>query len=274
MNQTFQNSAQVLSIGIFSTPMIIGLASSLPSAMTSGLEADGVAAATARYVAHLPPVSILFAAFLGYNPIQHPVGAHALAMLTPQHRSLLIGRSFFPHLISPPFRSGLHEAFAFAIIACLVAAAASLMRGGRYYDVEESRSEAHGGRARRPGNGLDALQPECKFVGNDVPQVLRAGCLSATMRMHVPLRLPAAARFRRAPALATFLHSFCSGRLPKRSSSCRSLPHGPQLVAGAGSKMWGGLRVGPAVRSMAWLRTIAQLIALHASSKRSSTGQE
>ena len=139
MNMTFQNSAQVLSIGIFFTLMIIGLASSLPAAMTSGLEAHGVAAATATRVAHLPPVSILFAAFLGYNPIQHLVGAHALAVLTSQNRSLLIGHSFFPNLISAPFRSGLHAAFAFAIVACLVAAAASLMRGGRYYDAEEPR---------------------------------------------------------------------------------------------------------------------------------------
>jgi len=147
MNQTFQNSAQVLSIGIFFTLMIIGLAASLPSAMASGLEAHGVAAATATHVANLPPVSILFAAFLGYNPIKHLVGAHALAMLTPANRSLLIGHSFFPSLISAPFRSGLHEAFAFAIIACLVAAGASLMRGGRYYDVEDSGAHVHRGAA-------------------------------------------------------------------------------------------------------------------------------
>jgi MFS family permease len=148
MNQTFQNSAQVLSIGIFFTLMIIGLASSLPSSMAAGLEAHGVSTATATSVAHLPPVSILFAAFLGYNPIQHLLGAHALAMLTPHNRSLLIGHSFFPSLISAPFRGGLHEAFAFAIVACLVAAAASLMRGGRYYDAEESRSQIHRGTAR------------------------------------------------------------------------------------------------------------------------------
>jgi MFS family permease len=132
MNQTFQNSAQVLSIGIFFTLMIFGLSSSLPAAMTAGLKAHGVAAATAAGVAHLPPVSILFAAFLGYNPIQHLVGAHALSGLSPANHAALVGKSFFPHLISAPFRAGLHEAFAFAIVACLIAAAASLMRGGKY----------------------------------------------------------------------------------------------------------------------------------------------
>jgi len=143
MNQTFQNSAQVLSIGIFFTLMILGLATSLPHTMTAGLEAHGVAAATARHVGGLPPVSILFAAFLGYNPIQSLLGPHVLATLSAVNRATLTGRSFFPHLISSPFRSGLHEAFTFAIIACLIAAAASLMRGQTYhYSVPVSRHDS------------------------------------------------------------------------------------------------------------------------------------
>jgi MFS family permease len=132
MNQTFQNSAQVLSVGVFFTLMILGLATKLPHAMAIGLEAHGVPALAAQHVAHLPPVSILFAAFLGYNPIQHLVGPTVLSHVTAHNQALLTGRTFFPHLISAPFRSGLHEAFAFAIIACLIAAAASLMRGGIY----------------------------------------------------------------------------------------------------------------------------------------------
>jgi MFS family permease len=137
MNQTFQNSAQVLSIGIFFTLMIAGLSATLPDALRTGLEAHGVSAAAAQHVAHVPPVSVLFAAFLGYNPIQHFVGPHALAALSAHDRGIVTGQSFFPHLISGPFRTGLHEAFAFAITACLVAAAASLMRGGRYHHAGE-----------------------------------------------------------------------------------------------------------------------------------------
>jgi MFS family permease len=136
MNQTFQNSAQVLSVGIFFTLMIAGLAATLPSAMSGGLQANGVPAATAHHVANLPPVSILFAAFLGFNPIAHLVGPHTLAALSAHDRATITGHAFFPHLISTPFRSGLHEAFTFAIIACLIAAAASLLRGGRYHHVE------------------------------------------------------------------------------------------------------------------------------------------
>jgi MFS family permease len=131
MNQTFQNSAQVLSIGVFFTLMIVGLAATLPDAMSAGLQQHGVDPATAHRVAQLPPVSILFAAFLGYNPIQHLLGPHALAVLPAHDRVVLTGHEFFPTLISDPFRSGLHAAFAFAIVACLIAAAASALRGGR-----------------------------------------------------------------------------------------------------------------------------------------------
>jgi hypothetical protein len=142
MNQTFQNSAQVLSIGIFFTLMIVGLAGSLPHTLSAGLQAHGVPAATAHQVATLPPVSILFSAFLGYNPIQHFLGPHVLAGLSAHNQTVLTGSSFFPTLISAPFRNGLHTAFIFAITACLIAAAASLMRGGRPLDDESPHPTA------------------------------------------------------------------------------------------------------------------------------------
>jgi MFS family permease len=145
MNQTFQNSAQVLSIGVFFTLMILGLATSLPHTLASGLEAHGVSAAAANGAAHTPPVSVLFAAFLGYNPIEHLLGPHVLASVSAASRATLTGRSFFPHLISGPFRSGLDEAFLFAIIACLIAAAASLMRGDTYHHVEQVPGDAGAG---------------------------------------------------------------------------------------------------------------------------------
>jgi hypothetical protein len=135
MNQTFQNSAQVLSVGIFFSLMIAGLAGTLPHTLTAGLHAQGVSLAKAQQIGGTPPVSVLFSAFLGYNPVQELVGSHVLSTLTPHAQAILTGRSFFPQLISAPFRSGLHTAFGFAILACLVAAAASLMRGGRYIDA-------------------------------------------------------------------------------------------------------------------------------------------
>jgi MFS family permease len=135
MSSTFQNSATVLSIGIFFTLIILGLASTLPHALSTGLMAQGVPAADANRLAALPPVSIMFASLLGYNPIQTLLGS-ALAKLPPGHAAYLTGHSFFPSLISSSFQHGLDIAFDFAIGACLVAALASLLRGGRYVHDE------------------------------------------------------------------------------------------------------------------------------------------
>ncbi len=145
MNQTFQNSAQVLSVGIFFTLMIVGLSANLPHALASGLQAHGVSAAAAHGASQIPPVSILFSAFLGYNPIEHLIGAHALGGLSAVNHAAVTGRSFFPHLISSPFSSGLHEAFLFAIVACLIAAAASLARGGKYRHGEQPSENGRSG---------------------------------------------------------------------------------------------------------------------------------
>ncbi len=163
MNQTFQNSAQVISIGIFFTLMIAGLSSTLPHTLLGGLEAHGIPAATAHAASQVPPVSVLFAAFLGYNPIEHLVGAHALSLVSAHQAAILTGRSFFPMLISEPFKSGLHEAFSFAILACLIAAGASLMRGGRYHHIDEPEPEPHAvqhGVTRRSIRAARREQPE------------------------------------------------------------------------------------------------------------------
>ncbi len=138
MSATFQNSAMVLSIGIFFTLIILGLASSLPAALSHGLVAQGVPRADAARVAALPPVSVMFAALLGYNPVQTLLG-HSLSSLPAGHVAYLTGRSFFPALIAPAFSHGLAVAFDFAIAACLIAAVASLLRGKRYVHEEHQR---------------------------------------------------------------------------------------------------------------------------------------
>jgi MFS family permease len=133
MLATFMTSASVLSIGVFFTLMIVGLASGLPSTLQHGLVAHGVPAVDAARVSHLPPVATLFASFLGYNPMATLLGPHVLGALPPGQSQLLTGRSFFPHLISGPFHTALVYAFVFAIAACVVAALASLLRGGKYH---------------------------------------------------------------------------------------------------------------------------------------------
>ena len=136
MLATFNVSSSVLSIGVFFTLMIVGLAGGLQHATQSGLVAHGVSPADATRISHLPPVATLFAAFLGYNPVKTLLGPHVLHHLSPADAHTLTGRGFFPHLISSPFHTALVYAFVFAIVACVVAAAASLMRGGKYVHVD------------------------------------------------------------------------------------------------------------------------------------------
>ncbi len=130
MRATFQNSGTAVSIGVFFSLMIAGLASNLPHSLTSGLQQQGVPAGLAGQVGQLPPVASLFAAQLGVNPIQHllqPTGV--LAHLTARQQQTLTGREFFPHLISGPFHSGLVVVFAFGAVLAVLAAIASLLRG-------------------------------------------------------------------------------------------------------------------------------------------------
>src|SRR4249919_1022121 len=149
MSTTFQNTSMVLSIGIFFSLMIAGLAASLPATMQSGLAAHGVPASQAHAVAGLPPVSVLFASLLGYNPVQSLLGDQTLSRLPPADASYLTGHTFFPSLISGPFHDGLVVAFAFAIVACLIAALASWLMGGRFVHADDQHEVT-----------IDVAQPE------------------------------------------------------------------------------------------------------------------
>jgi MFS family permease len=167
MSATFQNSAMVLSIGVFFTLIILGLASALPSALTHGLVAQGVPHADAARIAALPPVSIMFAALLGYNPVQTLLG-HVISKLPPSHAAYLTGHTFFPSLISGPFQHGLDIAFDFAIAACLIAAVASLLRGRRYVH------ELHGATEDPATEPERAAEPEPADPASPAPQQVTA----------------------------------------------------------------------------------------------------
>ncbi|MFF9703840.1 MFS transporter [Streptomyces griseofuscus] len=130
MRSTFQNSGTALSIGVFFSLMVSGLAATLPKTLSSGLAAHGVPAATAHQVASLPPVSTLFATFLGNNPIGRLLAGGTLDQLTAAQRATLTGHTFFPELVSGPFHHGLTIVFSVAAGMALVSAVASALRGG------------------------------------------------------------------------------------------------------------------------------------------------
>ena len=148
MRSTFQNAGMSLSIGIFFSLMIAGLASTLPPALTRGLHAQGVPLSIATQVSHLPPVSTVFAALLGFNPVQHLLkSSGALSRLPARNVSVLTGRHFFPTLIGGPFHHGLVIVFTAAALMSFTGAMVSLMRGKQFYYDDGPASSL------RPGQG-------------------------------------------------------------------------------------------------------------------------
>jgi MFS family permease len=145
MLATFQNSGFVLSIGVFFSLMIAGLASTLPTTLTHGLVSQGVPAPIAHQIGQLPPVGSLFAAFLGYNPVHQLLGpTGVLAHLPASHVATLTGRQFFPELISQPFHHGLVIVFSMAMAVLVIAAGASALRGRRFVHEDQASSAEAG----------------------------------------------------------------------------------------------------------------------------------
>jgi MFS family permease len=192
MRSTFQNSGTALSIGAFFSLMIAGLASSLPRALTSGLQHQGVPHGIAHQVGALPPVSSLFAAVLGVNPVQHVLTSKgALSSLPAANQRILTGREFFPDLISGPFHQGLAVVFGVAAALSLIAALASLLRGGRYIPAAAAdempapvTQPLAAGRALR----ADVVRPASTALPAEYPDTERTAADSAASR--IPLSTP------------------------------------------------------------------------------------
>ena len=139
---TFFNAGSSLSIGIFFSLMIIGLANTLPSAMSAGLQEQGVPASVAHDVANLPPVGSLFAAFLGYNPIAELLAPSGALQQPGVNADVLTGKTFFPHLITEPFHSGLVVVFMAAAVMMVIGLIASMFNPGRYATEPNADNEA------------------------------------------------------------------------------------------------------------------------------------
>jgi MFS family permease len=181
MRATFQNAGQVLSIGIFFSLMVAGLAGSLPHSLSSGLTAQGVPAPTADAIAQLPPVGTLFAAFLGYNPIGELLGPQVLGALPAANAANLTGLEFFPRLIAEPFHDGLVIVFWMAIALLVVGAIASLVR------VRKAPAAAA---TESPAGAESAVAREAEFVAHEAAvqaEVSDAQALSPATGVAEPL---------------------------------------------------------------------------------------
>jgi MFS family permease len=170
MRSVFQNSGMSLSIGFFFSLMIAGLAAVLPRTLYAGLRAQGVPVAAAAHVATLPPVSTLFSALLGYNPVKSmlaPTGA--LAQIPARNAAVLTGNEFFPHLISGPFHHGLDIVFTAAIAMSVLGALISLLRGKQFYYTEPAGQAEPATTAADAGEAQPAAGPRPAVTGRVLP---------------------------------------------------------------------------------------------------------
>ena len=174
MRSTFQNAGMSLSIGIFFSLMIAGLASTLPPALIRGLTAQGVPLPVATQVSHLPPVSTVFAALLGYNPVQHLLKPSGVLSRLPRHNvAALTGRHFFPTLIAGPFHHGLVIVFTAAALMSFTGAMVSLLRGRQFY--LRRRAAAGRGTGHRGDPGASQWQQRNRAQAPARPRCLGPG---------------------------------------------------------------------------------------------------
>ena len=142
VRSTFFNAGNSLSIGIFFSLMIVGLANTLPAALATGLTQQGVSASVAHDVANLPPVGSLFAAFLGYNPMAELLAPYDALHQPGVNADVITGQTFFPQLITEPFHSGLTVVFSAAAVMMVIGAVASMFSAGRYGTEAGADNEA------------------------------------------------------------------------------------------------------------------------------------
>jgi MFS family permease len=154
MNATTMNVGSTLSITVIFSLVTLGLASQLPRALTTGLTAAGISQDVAARVAALPPTGALFAAFLGYNPMGTLLPATVLDQLPAATRDLVLGKTFFPELMTGPMQNGMQIAFAVSALCCVAAAFVSWLRGAPVIARDVSAAEVP-----RPlaGTGAEAL---------------------------------------------------------------------------------------------------------------------
>ncbi len=212
MRATFMNAGQMLSMGIFFTMVITVLTSRLPQSLLKGLTAVRLPLAVATRISHLPAIAALFAALLGYNPMQKILGPKGLALLSPTNRAVVLGRTFFPDLIAKPFMHALSVVFIFSALMSLVAAVASLLRGRHFVYQEET------------------VEPSSTIVQNH--EQLKMLALAGIWTSRKGARPGAGAEERRRLARALHLWEMVDGPSEERPGSEMGKDHGTGMLGG------------------------------------------
>lgn len=139
MMYTIMNTAFTASMAIFFTIVIVGITQMFPEVMTAHLTAVG-APQIAQVMSNIPPTGALFAAFLGYNPVEIILSAMPASLVStiPGHTlETLTGITWFPEVFADAFVPSLQTSFFIGALLCAVAAVLSALRGEKYIHEEE-----------------------------------------------------------------------------------------------------------------------------------------
>jgi len=144
MRSMLQNSGMVISMALFFTIVIISLTRLFPPELAISL-ADTGAPNLIVPMSVIPPTGALFAAFLGYNPVQAiliTLPHSVVASISPATIKILTGTTWFPTTLARAFMPSLRISFYIGAIISLVAAVLSFMRGPKYvHEIDEQNSE-------------------------------------------------------------------------------------------------------------------------------------
>ena len=129
MRATVLNAGMTVSQAVFFTIVIASLSRNLGPQLTAGATAAGLPPSAVHTVGGVPPGAAIFAAMLGYNPITHLLPSSLLASIPPAVAAQVSDPHFFAGLLAQPFVTGIRTALAVCVAMCVLAGAASALRG-------------------------------------------------------------------------------------------------------------------------------------------------
>ena len=139
------NTGTSIGTSILFTTVILTLSNSLPGYFASAAAAVGAPQLGVAIFQKIAPTSALFAAFLGYNPMQTVLASLPSSLtstLSASTIATLTGNSWFPNAFAPAFMASLRVAIYLNAALAFTAAVASVVRGKRYiYGLEPEAEE-------------------------------------------------------------------------------------------------------------------------------------
>jgi hypothetical protein len=142
-----QNSGMVISMALFFTIVIVSLTHLFPPELATSLTSAGAPGLIVPMSA-IPPTGALFAAFLGYNPVNAilaTLSPAVVAAINPATMTTLTGITWFPTTLAHAFMPSLRISFYIGALLSIIAAVLAAMTGSRFvHEIHGKKGEPSG----------------------------------------------------------------------------------------------------------------------------------